>query len=118
MRKLLCLIIAAGIVNGATALHAKSRDESTGICFRRIAALDRKGRVVSRYESVLVRQSSSLADDIQRIKAVFSGGSPLLTPDLPANRWVAASISNSGVDGTANEHCSMLPTIRERHRRG
>ena len=97
----------------ATTSHAK-HDGSTGVCYRRISALDSRGIVVNRYETVIVRQSSSVADDIKRVEQFLGRRSPILVPDLTANKWLGVAISDTKFDGTANEDCSRLPRIRTR----
>ena len=115
MRRFLLSIVACSIMGGGSPSFAKS-DDTTGICFRRITALNKKGTVVNRFESVIVRQSSSVVNDMARVERVSSRGGPLMSPDLLANTWIGASISDTMFDGTAREDCSKLPILRERRR--
>ena len=115
MHMLFLSMVAFSITGIATALVAQEHD-TTGICFRRVTALNNKGTVINRYESVIVRPSSSVANDIARVEGVSGGGGPLISPDLMANTWIGASISNAVFDGTAREDCSKLPTLRRPRR--
>ena len=108
-------LLASLSLFGATSSLAATKQDSTGVCFRRIAALDRHGVAVNRYESVIVRQSSSLAKDIARVRMFSGKGQPLSSPDLSENRWLAASITDTGFDGTATEECSKLPPLKAPH---
>jgi hypothetical protein len=65
---------------------------------------------------VIVRASSSVANDIGRVGRVSVRGSPLLSPDLMANTWIGAAIGDSTFDGTAHEDCSKLPVLQEHGR--
>jgi len=110
MRRLIGSVIACSIMLIPITLFAKN-EATTGICFRRITALDKRGTVIDRYESVIVRPSSSLANDIARVARVSGKGGPLMSPDLIANTWVGASISDTAYDETISEDCSKLPQI-------
>jgi len=110
MSRFLLAVLITGI---ATASFAKN-DDSTGICYRRITALNNRSKMVSRYETVIVRQSSSIAKDIARAERFFGKGSSILVPDLMENTWIGASISDNKFDGTSHEDCSTLPKLRKR----
>jgi hypothetical protein len=108
-------LFACLILFGATSSLADAKEDSTGICFRRIAALDEHGVAVNRYESVIVRQSSSLVKDIARVQFFSGKGGLLFNPDIAENRWLSASITDTRFDGTANEDCSKLPRLKAPH---
>src|ERR1700761_5950835 len=77
-----------------TASPAKGAEADTGICFRRITGFNSKGIVINRYEAVLVKRSSSLANDINRLEKFSQKGSPLNSPDMKPFTWIGASISD------------------------
>lgn len=112
MRSRLALGITLSALSLSSPGMAGEASRSTGICYRRVTALDRSGAVVNRYESVIVRPSASLAADIKRLQMVSGPGGPLENADITGNRWIAASISDDRFDGTAQEDCSHLPALR------
>ena len=79
MGRVILATVACCVMSIATPSPAKS-DDTTGICFRRITALN-KGTVVTRFESVIVRPSSSIAKDIARVESVSGKAGPLKSPD-------------------------------------
>ncbi|MEG3176641.1 hypothetical protein U1872_10405 [Sphingomonas sp. RB3P16] len=109
MRMTIFLIAACSTIGSA--LFAKTVD-TTGVCFRRLSGLDRQGMVINRYEAVIVRSSSSVASDIARVTRVSGRGDPLSSPDMTANTWIGASISDTMFDGMSKENCSKLPVLR------
>ncbi|MES2021410.1 MAG: hypothetical protein V4460_08905 [Pseudomonadota bacterium] len=110
MRKLILLVVACSIF-GSDSLAKVS--DSTGVCFRRVSGLDRRGIVINRYESIIVRPSSSLANDIVRLARVSEVRSLLTSPDMTANTWIGASISDTAFDETSGEDCSKLPSFKK-----
>jgi hypothetical protein len=106
-------VVACALVAASPAASEAKKDDSTGICFRRVSALTAKGVVINRYETVIVRQSSSLAKDIQRVRSVASKRGSIENPDMPANTWIGASISDTTFDSTGDEDCSRLPSVSE-----
>lgn len=94
-----------------TASPAKEPDVVTGICFRRITALDRKGVVINRYETVLIKRSENLAADLKRVEKFTQKGSPVNSPDLKPFVWIGAAISDRSFDEVSGIDCSHLPNL-------
>ena len=85
--------------------------DPTGICFRRIEWLSKRGESFSRDELVLVKQSHSLRKDIARIKNVESGNLIVKSPHLRPYIWNHAWIDDGAADFTSGPDCSSLPSV-------
>jgi hypothetical protein len=89
-----------------------SLKDPTGICYRRIAWFQ-EGAVHGRFEVILMRQSSSLAQDMARIEEVEHGQSGARSPDLTPNAWHSGWLADDHYDFTQGPDCSPLPKARE-----
>lgn len=113
VRSMRGLILAVAICSGFASPAFGTTDTSTGVCFRRVSGLDKRGLVVNRYETIIVRSSSSVATDIARLRRISGKGSSLSSPDLLANTWIGASITDTAFDETSGEDCSKMPVRKE-----
>lgn len=86
-------------------------NDATGICFRRLAALNSEHAVIDRFEVVIIKSSSSLSRDIARVESISHEGSPLRNPDMKPFIWIPALITDSEYTEITNLDCSKLPVI-------
>ena len=104
-------ILVSGAINASLAAVPKPVERLTGICFRRISALDKRGIVINRYESILMKSSGSLYKDLARLEIVAHDTLPLRSPDLKPFYWISAVIGDNTFSETTKLSCSKLPSL-------